>query len=91
LWEPFGLVALEGMVYQKLILTSNRGGLKEVLSGYKKQVDISEKNIVEQLHDKRNAQTDFNHEKYEWHSISRKYLAALEAAQVKKVYKEEII
>lgn len=35
LYEPFGYVALEGMQYGIPIISSNNGGLNEILSGYK--------------------------------------------------------
>lgn len=46
LWEPFGLVGLEGMVYNKIILTSNTGGLKEVFRDYKNIITIEDADII---------------------------------------------
>ena len=47
LWEPFGLVALEGMIYNRMIITSNAGGLKDVLTEYKNKILIDDKEVLE--------------------------------------------
>ncbi len=49
LWEPFGLVALEGMIFNKIILTTNTGGLKEVLENYQNKILINDREIVKKV------------------------------------------
>jgi len=49
LWEPFGLVALEGMIYNKIVLTSNAGGLKEVLEKYENKILMDDKDIIKKV------------------------------------------
>lgn len=74
LWEPFGLVALEGMIFSKVILTTDIGGLKEVLYGYEKKVNIFDDGFIEQLDKKNNVKTNFDFKKFDWENIARTYL-----------------
>jgi len=75
LWEPFGLVALEGMIYNKLILTTERGALKEVLKDYEKKVRLDNEDFFDQLEQKKKIQSSFDFTKFNWINISNLYLS----------------
>lgn len=74
LWEPFGLVVLEGMIYDKMILTTGRGAIREVLDGYNKKVFLDEEDFIEQLEQKSNIETDFDFIRFNWKNIANLYL-----------------
>jgi 1,4-alpha-glucan branching enzyme len=75
LWEPFGLVALEGMVYNKIIITSGVDGLKEVLENYENKILIDDGKIVEKIltYEPKPFKTDIL-EKFDYKIIARSYL-----------------
>jgi glycosyltransferase involved in cell wall biosynthesis len=77
LWEPFGLVALEGMISDKVILTTDMGGLKEVLDGYKKKIYLYDNNLIDNIkmnvRNETKSKIDFN--KFDWSNISKNYLS----------------
>jgi 1,4-alpha-glucan branching enzyme len=74
--EPFGLVALEGMLLDKVILTAGKGALNEVLSDYDKVIHMSEKNIDIKSNDKLRTQVrKFGlFSKFDWSDISKMYI-----------------
>lgn len=79
LWEPFGLVALEGMLYNKTIITSNIGGLEEILKDYKNKILINGENIVENILKFEPKMADKNIlKKFNYDSIAGAYLDILE-------------
>lgn len=75
LWEPFGLVVLEGMIFDKVILTTEAGGLKEVLDGYNKKVCLHDKNFLNQSKQKKRVQSNFDFTKFDYSNISNLYLS----------------
>jgi len=77
LWEPFGLVALEGIIYNKLILTTETGGLKEVLKNYPKKVNIYKKDFINQIKSKKLIQPATNLNRFDWGNITKDYLKEL--------------
>jgi len=73
-WEPFGLVALEGMIYNKTILTSDIGGLKEVLDNYGKKICLNSDKLISQINAKKKTQSNYNLERYDYKYISKLYI-----------------
>jgi glycosyltransferase involved in cell wall biosynthesis len=72
LWEPFGLVWLEGMIYNKVILTTNIWGLKEVLKNYENKILL---NDLEWL--VKSNMNDFKMNEvsmFSWNNIVKQYL-----------------
>ena len=49
LYEPFGYVALEAMKQGLLVISSNNGGLDEILSGYKYKYSPYEEGALEKI------------------------------------------
>ena len=82
LWEPFGLVALEGMIYDKVILTTDMGGLKEVLDGYGKKIYLYDHNIIDciNINIKKKIESNIEFEKFDWKNISKKYLLLFDSS-----------
>jgi 1,4-alpha-glucan branching enzyme len=77
LWEPFGLVALEGMIYNKIIITSNVDGLKEVLDGYKNKIIIDD-DILEKIRSFKPRNSNKNiFRKFDYDTIAKSYLEIL--------------
>lgn len=76
LWEPFGLVALEGIVFNKVILTTEIGGLKEILSNYKRKINIYDENITNVIKLNRNIfiNNKYIPKKFTWKYIVNIYL-----------------
>ena len=74
LWEPFGLVVLEGMIFDKVILTTGNGAIREVLNDYDKKVFMNDKDFIKQLKQKSEIKTNFNFSKFDWKNISNLYL-----------------
>jgi glycosyltransferase involved in cell wall biosynthesis len=74
LWEPFGLVALEGMLFNKVIISTEIGGLKEVLKNYNKKINLKDKNLFKLLESKKKLQGNFDSNIYNWENISKLYL-----------------
>lgn len=78
LWEPFGLVALEGMIYNKMIVTSNAGGLKDILEEYKNKILIDDKEVVEKaLKQKPQLPSADIFKKFDYKIIAEAYLNAM--------------
>ena len=73
LGEPFGLVAVEAMFFDKVILTTDLGGWKEVLKGYPKKVNIYDKILWDQIQTKKEQKSAFDRERFDWWSISKEY------------------
>lgn len=74
LWEGFGMTALEGMAANKVILTSNLTGLKEVVKGYNKTVDLNDNDFIRQIFQKIKLKSNFDQEKWSWEKIGKQYL-----------------
>jgi len=74
LWEPFGLVALEGMIYNKVILTTEIEGLKEILKNYSKKVNLYNSKFIEELNIKKKIKTETDLKRFDWKIISKNYL-----------------
>jgi glycosyltransferase involved in cell wall biosynthesis len=77
--EPFNIFALEARSLGKVIITSNKGGLKESLKDYERLVSLESKDLIGNV--KRAAQktTKFDTKKYSWKNISNDYLKVLES------------
>jgi len=80
LWEGFGLVVLEAMSFNKVILSANKGSLPEVHNQYKKIVYLNDKSIVRSILEKMKLRSSFSFSKFDWDKISNEYLALLTAA-----------
>jgi len=79
LWEPFGLVALEGMVYNKIILTSDAGGLKEVLENYENKILINDEKVIKKILEHEAKSLDKNiFNRFDYDLISKSYLKLME-------------
>lgn len=83
LWEPFGLVALEGAIYHKPIITSNAGGLAEVLADYPAKIDMYGEEFVDILRSYKPVDFEFGMERFNWVSITNEYLEILEQTTTK--------
>ena len=78
LWEPFGLVALEGMVFNKIVLTSNLDGLAEVLKDYLNKILLYEDRVFEKVLLQKIIPANRNiYNKYDYNLIVRSYLKIL--------------
>jgi glycosyltransferase involved in cell wall biosynthesis len=79
LWEPFGLVALEGMILNKPILTNECGGLKEILLDYPKKFRLDDPKLVNKIKGINNTSTNKFKlpKKYNWSEITNTYLELL--------------
>lgn len=77
LWEPFGLVALEGMVLGKRILTSGKGALGEVLEGYANIIQISNTLPDLTVNVDGNSSTELNLNHLFWPTVCDIYLTEL--------------
>lgn len=74
LWEGFGLVCLEGIYYNKTVLTTNLAAPKEILAKYPKKIDIYKDDIIKKHLEIKKMRTKFDWEKYNWKTIAREYL-----------------
>lgn len=79
LWEPFGLVALEGMIYNKPILTTNGGALKEILEGYSKKVVLYQADFADQVEQQKSVKAVFDPSRFDYKIIAEDYLQNLKA------------
>jgi glycosyltransferase involved in cell wall biosynthesis len=75
LWEPFGLVALEGMIFKKPILSGGNGALGEVMDGYLGWIDLSQIRSLRQGHLPDSIQYDCG--KWDWKNIVPQYISVL--------------
>ena len=73
LWEPFGLVVLEGMIFDKVILTTGNGAIREVLDGYDKKVFLDNEDFIQELNQKDKIKTSFDFVKFDWKNIINLY------------------
>lgn len=81
LWEPFGLVALEGLAMKKVVVTSGEGGLKEFLKD-SKNVLFFDINNLDTLVDaislvldgKKSYVVEDFIEKFDWKNIVKEYV-----------------
>ncbi|WKZ31323.1 MAG: glycosyltransferase family 4 protein [Candidatus Dojkabacteria bacterium] len=80
IWEPFGLIALEGAIFNKPIITSEAGGLAEVLAGYPNKISLSEPDIATSIKNFHPSEALFDLSRFDWKKISKQYLALLEKA-----------
>jgi glycosyltransferase involved in cell wall biosynthesis len=79
--ESFGLVALEGRLYKKPILTTFAGGLKDALSGYNFAYELAQWQHafdIDQISLEKNID-DIS--KYKWENIANQYLDTLDKNQ----------
>lgn len=77
LWEGFGLVLLEAIQFNKVILANDKGGLPEVYKNYSKIIKQSDKNIVTKIMSKENVRTKFDFSPFKWNKIGTQYLDLL--------------
>lgn len=80
LWEPFGLVALEGLKMRKVLVTSGEGGLKEFLNASKNVIFFNKDDPgslidpIEKIASEEVRYVDENFlEKFCWEKVSRNY------------------
>lgn len=86
LYEPFGYVALEGMQYGLPIISSNNGGLDEILDGYKyKYNPYSENGLTDIIVEFQNDSDDEIHRQQE---ILLKNLSRFHAKDMAEKYEE---
>lgn len=84
LYEPFGYVALEGMQYGLPIISSNNGGLDEILEGYKYKYDpYSENGLIDII---TAFQKDVDDEVHRQQEILRKNLLRFHAKDMAEKY-----
>ncbi len=79
IWEPFGLIALEAIFFNKIIWTTNIGGLKEILKEYKKKILFTTKTneFMNKINLSKKIKDDFNLDQYWWDNITLTYLETL--------------
>ncbi|KKR06286.1 MAG: Glycosyl transferase group 1 [candidate division WS6 bacterium GW2011_GWF2_39_15] len=82
LWEPFGLTVLEGMVFEKLILTTEAGGIKEVLEGYSNKINMDDKDLINKIISRKQNRSEMDWNRFNWETISKNYLSLLEEAAI---------
>lgn len=82
LWEPFGLVALEGMLFERVIISTETEGLSEVLAGYAKKVMIDSLNLVADVLAVIHQPGNFDQARFDWVKIAQEYLTQLETIRV---------
>lgn len=84
LWEPFGLVALEGMVFNKAIISFESTGIKEVLIDYQNKLDLNDKDLINKMKSFSNSSLEYsNWSKFDWNVICNQYLEILKKASTK--------
>ncbi len=86
LWEGFGLVVLEAMIFNKIIITANMGSLPEVHENYKKVIHLNDENITKKIAEKEKIMTKFDFQEFSWDKISDTYLDLLTKAN-KAIYR----
>ncbi len=74
LMEGFGFSSLEGMAFNKLILTGKPTGTQEVLSEYNKWVSIYDPDLIKKISSKLRIKGNFEVKKFNWNSIAKQYL-----------------
>lgn len=77
--EPFGLVALEGASLNKPILTTDIGGLKEILQSYPNKLNVYDTDIVERIISFNVSPSRFDLSRFSWQKISEQYLHLLKS------------
>jgi glycosyltransferase involved in cell wall biosynthesis len=77
LWEGFGLVLLEAIRFNKLIIANDKGGLPEIYKNYNKVVKLTDKNILATLKKKEKVRASFDFSTFRWNRISTQYLELL--------------
>lgn len=81
LWEPFGIVCLEGAVFNKPILTTDVGGIKEVLGNYDRKINIYSQTLADDIEKAiNNSQNRFDINEYSWDKIADQYISLLQEA-----------
>lgn len=75
--EPFGLVALEGLVFEKLIMSYEVGGLKEILKSYNNKINMGEVFNLNNVTPKKTTNALEILENFQWKKITEKYLKLL--------------
>jgi glycosyltransferase involved in cell wall biosynthesis len=72
--EGFGLVALEGVAFDKVILIGKSLAVQEVLAPYPKSISIYDKNLLTKLGQKTSTNKKFIFSEFEQEEIALKYL-----------------
>ena len=82
LWDPCPIAAFEGMACNKFIITTEAGGIKEILKDYPYKININVKNFFEKMLFIILKKEYQNHKKIDlspmsWENVSKKYIKCM--------------
>ena len=72
------------MAFGKLILTTEIGGLKEVMKNYKNKINLYDKDAIKKIKVMLGKKYGFDLKDFDWSKISKLYLKQLEQSYGKK-------